>query len=232
MCLWHYRIEPEAQSSHTTLASDVQLYQQYLITQMTIIKKENIYMKKKIIGNNVTHIDSDTGEIICETKGCTSISDDQKTDKQKKNDAYRESHVLDFNKEESFVKMFTEITYKLSFILSPKEYVVAIALAKFVSYENNVLVNGYGNQQHNMDLYEIASVLKMDYTRVSRIISSLIKKGVLGQFKTGNLENSKLDRCYIANPYIYINGANPALEVYEYFNKSGWKEFISSADTM
>nr|DAZ34000.1 MAG TPA: hypothetical protein [Caudoviricetes sp.]DAZ46022.1 MAG TPA: hypothetical protein [Caudoviricetes sp.] len=27
MCLWHYRIEPEAQSSHTTLASDVQLYQ-------------------------------------------------------------------------------------------------------------------------------------------------------------------------------------------------------------
>ena len=186
-------------------------------------------MKTKIYERNVTHVDSDTGEIICNTAGCTTILDNQKTRDEKKRDKYVKSHVLNFNKGESFVKMFTEVVYKLSFILTPKEYMVAMSLSNFVSYENNALVNGYGNQQHFMNLKEISEVLNMDYSRASRVVNSLIKKGILGRFKTGNLMNNKLSESYIANPYIYINGMNPSLEVYEYFNKSGWKEFIEGS---
>lgn len=186
-------------------------------------------MKTKIYERNVTHVDSDTGEIICSTTGCTTILDNQKTRDEKKRDEYVKSHVLNFNKGESFVKMFTDVVYKLSFVLTPKEYMVAMALSNFVSYENNALVNGYGNQQHFMNLKEISEVLNMDYSRTSRVINSLIKKGILGRFKTGNLMSNKFSESYIANPYIYINGTNPSLEVYEYFNKSGWKEFIEGS---
>ena len=83
-------------------------------------------MKTKIYERNVTHVDSDTGEIICNTAGCTTILDNQKTRDEKKRDEYVKSHVLNFNKGESFVKMFTEVVYKLSFILTPKEFMVAM----------------------------------------------------------------------------------------------------------
>lgn len=38
----------------------------------------------------------------------------------------------------------------------------------------------------------------MDYSRASRVVNSLIKKGILGRFKTGNLMNNKLSESYIA----------------------------------
>ena len=40
-------------------------------------------MKTKIYERNVTHVDSDTGEIICNTAGCTTILDNQKTRDEK-----------------------------------------------------------------------------------------------------------------------------------------------------
>lgn len=187
-------------------------------------------MKKRINGRDVTHVDSETGEIICKTRNCTSISDNEKSQREKEQEEYNNSHVLNFNEGENFVKMYTEITYKLSLILPPKEYVTAIALANFVSYENNALVNGYGNKQHYMDLKEISDVLETDYTRISRIMNSLIKKGIFGQFTIGNMSDKKVSKYYIANPYIYINGRNPSLEIMEYFTKSGWREFINSAN--
>ena len=41
-------------------------------------------MTTKINGYDVTHIDTETGEIICQTEGCTEIKDDKLSDSELK----------------------------------------------------------------------------------------------------------------------------------------------------
>lgn len=41
-------------------------------------------MRTRINGVNVTHINSETGEVICKTNGCTEIHDGTLTEKRKK----------------------------------------------------------------------------------------------------------------------------------------------------
>ena len=58
---------------------------------------------------------------------------------------------------------------------------------------------------------------------------SLIAKGVMGEFKTVDVECKKVVKYYIVNPFIYSNGSHPENDVVEHFFKnSGWKEFIEN----
>lgn len=178
----------------------------------------------------VSHIDDETGELICKTEGTTEIKDNVLSDKELKKKEYNESHVVGFNKGEGFVKMFTDVAYALSLELKPQEYQIALGLSKFVSYEDCSLKNGYGKSSHFMDLNEISEVMHIEYSRTSRVVSALIKKGVLGQIKVGNREDNVVRKMYVMNPWLCINGKNPSKEVYEYFERSGWKEIISSVN--
>lgn len=186
-------------------------------------------MKTTINGYDVTHINTDTGEIICETKGCTEIRDNRLTDSELKRQEYLNSHDINFNKKVHFVKMYVEAVYRLAQKLSSKEFSVAMALARYVEYETCIVCNGYGKNKHYMDLHEIAKELNTDYSRMTRIMSSLIAKGVIGEFKTGDIENKKTIKYYIVNPFIYSNGSHPENRVVEhFFKKSGWQEFINT----
>lgn len=186
-------------------------------------------MTTKINGYDVTHIDTETGEIICQTEGCTEIKDDKLSDSELKRKEYLDSHDMNFNKGEKFVKMYAECVYRLTQKLSAKEFSVAMALARYVEYETCIVCNGYGKGKHHMDLHEIAKELDTDYTRMTRIVSSLIAKGVMGEFKTGDVEGKKVVKYYIVNPFIYSNGSHPENDVVEHFFKnSGWKEFIEN----
>lgn len=121
------------------------------------------------------------------------------------------------------MKMFPEVVYKLSKTLTPKEFTIAMALSKFVSYETCALKIGYGKNCHFMTLQEIADVMEIEYSRMSRIMSSLISKGVVGQLKIGDISTKKVNKYYIVNPYIYMNGRNLDKETYKYFSESGWE---------
>jgi len=186
-------------------------------------------MTTKINGYDVTHIDTETGEIICQTEGCTEIKDDKLSDSELKRKEYLDSHDMNFNKGEKFVKMYVECVYHLAQKLSAKEFSVAMALARYVEYETCIVCNGYGKGKHYMDLHEIAKELDTDYSRMTRIVGSLIAKGVMGEFKTGDVEGKKVIKYYIVNPFIYSNGSHPENDVIEHFFKnSGWKEFIEN----
>lgn len=186
-------------------------------------------MTTKINGYNVTHIDTDTGEIICQTESCTEIKDNKLTEEELKRKEYLETHDMNFNKGVKFVKMYVETISCLANKLSSKELTVVISLARYVDYETCVLCNGYGKGKHYMDLHEVATELKTDYTRITRIFNSLIRKGVIGEFKTGDTENKKIIKRYIVNPFIYSNGSHPENQVVQhFFEKTGWKEFIES----
>ena len=182
--------------------------------------------KKKINGYNVMHVDKDTGEILCETTGCTEIIDNSKTESEKKRLEYIESHVMSFNKGEKFVKLYDETIKILRKNLTPSEFMVAISLAEYTSYEDCIIKQGGHGNGHDMNMNDLAEELGIEYTRISKIIKSLIQKGVIGRFETGNTYDNKLRKVYIANPYIYFRGNNVNKSVANYFSNSGWKELL------
>ena len=55
-------------------------------------------MRKKLNSMDVIHVNKNTGEVICETSGCTSIEDETLTENEKKHKEYIDTHVLNFNK--------------------------------------------------------------------------------------------------------------------------------------
>lgn len=187
-------------------------------------------MKTKLNGFNVQHVNMDTGEVICETKGVTEIDDGVLTEKEKKKKEYVESHVMNFNKKSSFVKLYDDVVDILFEKLDAKEFSIAIALSKYVSYEDCVLREGGHGNGKIFTIKDLSTMLKREYTTFSKTFKSLISKGVIGQgsFVTGNVETGKLERKtgYVVNPYIYFRGNNVDKLVLEYFNRSGWKELI------
>lgn len=185
-------------------------------------------MKTKITGYDVIHTNKETGEFICETSGCTSIGDMNLTSSELKRQEYINSHIINFNKKESFVKMFTDTTFILSKKLPPKEFSLAIGLSKFVSYEDCVLRIGYGKSMRAMTLRDVSDQFDIEYSRVTRLVNSLVSKGVIGEFTTGNISNKKKIKVYIVNPYIYLNGKNPDKEICSYFDKAGWLELLGN----
>lgn len=43
-----------------------------------------------------------------------------------------------------------------------------------------------------------------------------------------NNKTKKLEKCYVVNPYIYMNDKNPLKGTVEIFKNSEWKKFINS----
>lgn len=188
-------------------------------------------MKTQINGYDVIHVDKNTGNIICETQGCTEIIDNNKSESEIKAEIYKQEHEMNFQKKEGFVKMFTDVTYILALKLPAPEFRVAIGICKFVSYENCILQIGHGQEIRNMDLDDISEVMELNYKTCARIVASLIKKGVLAKVQSGQLGEYTTNTCYVVNPYIYVNGRNPAkVVVNEFFKNSGWKELMTFTD--
>ena len=185
-------------------------------------------MEIKINGYDVIHVNKETGEVIAETEGCTSIESSVKMPSELKKEEYVNTHCIDFNKDEPFVKMYPKVVNKLASVLKPNEFKTVMMLSRYVDYENCVLVFGNRKYKHYMTLQEISDVTKIQYSKIATIMRSLIKKGIIGIFKTGNKTTEKLEKCYVVNPYIYMNGKNPLKDICILFKNSGWEDFINS----
>jgi len=172
-----------------------------------------------------TVVSDETGEIIDEIYSGDKIV--RMTESKKKKEAYKQQHVLNFNKGVSFVKTFSEAAYILSMMLSPKECQFVMGLNKFISYEDCSIKNGYGTDEHFMSLKELSEEMHVEYSRCSRIMTSLISKGVIGKFETGNIIDGKREYHFLMNPYICINGSNPEKSVCKHFKGTGWEDFIN-----
>ena len=58
---------------------------------------------------------------------------------------------------------------------------------------------------------------------------SLKKKGVVGYHETGSIIpdcDSKLNKVYTVNPYIFFNGKNVNKTLYAFYSNNGWKELL------
>ena len=186
-------------------------------------------MRKFINGRSVAHVDKETGEVICETDGCTYVKDNHKTPMELELEEYKKNPVENFNADKQFVKMYKKMAYVLAMKLTAPEYRLAFALSNFVAYESCILINGEGRNTHFMTLDEIADVMNFEYSNTAKLVKNLIKKGVMAQIITGEYYTRQEVKCYVMNPYIYINGKNPERDtVRAFFKNSGWQEIMES----
>lgn len=119
----------------------------------------------------------------------------------------KKNECVDFNKGASFVKLYDDILEELNKYLTNAEFNFTIRLARHVSFKDCILrTNGNPNGKI-LDAKDIASLLNMDDSNVRRLISSLIKKGVLGRHVTGCKSNSsKKIKTITCNPFIFTRG--------------------------
>lgn len=103
-------------------------------------------MKKKLNYENVTHIDEDTGEVICQTHGVTTIEDCEPTEEEIRKQQFLEKYDPNFNKGARFVKLYDGVLEALTEKLSKAELVFMLKIIKLVSYDDCILrTNGHGH---------------------------------------------------------------------------------------
>ena len=129
----------------------------------------------------------------------------------------------EFNKGVSFVKLYDDILEELNKHLSGAEFIFTMRLAKHVSYKDCILrTNGNPNGKI-LDAKDIAALLEMDDSNVRRLISSLVKKGVLGRHITGCKDDpSKQFKTITCNPFIFTRGNKINDTAMSLFMNSRW----------
>ena len=166
-------------------------------------------------------VDRESGEILTEILPGDKIKRKEQEEKAKE---YLKEHIMNFNKGASFVKLYDDVLEKLGEELTDPEFKVAVRLAKHVSYEDCILRYNGTKKGKILEREDLCDILNMNYKTCSRIINSLIKKGVLGEHRTGSIEGDrKITKTFTCNPFIYTRGKNIEKGVVDYFyEKSGW----------
>lgn len=166
----------------------------------------------------------ETGEILEE------IYEGEKYKKVEHNN-YAKNNVIDFNAEETFVKLYDKVVKLLMESLTATEFVLAISLCQFVCYRDCVLRIGGHNNGKIMNTNDIAEQLNMSPSTVRRLMPGLKEKGIIIKIDVGTiLEDKKNNKViqYIVNPYIYNRGKDVSKWVINLFDKSGWREKINT----
>ena len=172
------------------------------------MKTTNANIEKIRVGTVI----GEYGEILNE------IYEGDKIVRQEQND-YKNTHYIGFKKKEAFVKVFVHPITALFKELPTKEYAVTMALMPFISYNDGILrYNG-----KIVDGKTISDVLGENYETFKRIITSLIKKEILGKVeRPSDTYANKTKKCLVVNPFIFLRGQDIEKDIVEMFNGSKW----------
>ena len=127
---------------------------------------------------NRSVINNDTGEIEYNFQDGDKIV----TAEQSK---YLSEHVMNFNANEPFVKLYTRIVPILRKHLTPGEFTFLISLSEFVSYEDGIIRNCSHGNCNVVNQKELSGLLDIPYGNVRQFMRKLMNKGVIASVKTG-----------------------------------------------
>lgn len=135
----------------------------------------------------------------------------------------KEDECVEINKGVSFVKLYDDVLEELNRHLNGAEFNLAIRLAKHVSFKDCILrTNGNPNGKV-LDSNDVSALLVIPYSTVRRLISSLIKKGVLGVHITGCKDDpTKQIKAITCNPFIFTRGNKVNNTIASLFSGSNW----------
>lgn len=174
--------------------------------------------------NNRILLDTTTGEVLAEFK-----ENDRLKLSRAEQDEYLKSHIIDFNRDKSFVKVYDEVVPLLEKYLTMPEFKLAICLMPHVSYEDCIIRETKDRRSKILSIKDLAEIHDWKYDYLRKIISSLKKKGVIGKHETGNIlygYNGRYGTVYTVNPFIYFRGSDMITPVYSFYVNSGWQELI------
>lgn len=185
------------------------------------LNNQNDIEKDKVVS---VVMDVETYEITDTFKYGESYKKTTKENKKKILDFLsQEKEYTIFNKGVSFVKLYDDILDELSKHLSNAEFVFIIRLSKHVSFRDCILRSNGNPNGKILDAKDIAALLDMDDSNVRRLISSLIKKGVLGKHITGCKDDiSKKVKAITCNPFIFTRGNKINNTAISLFMDSRW----------
>jgi hypothetical protein len=172
-------------------------------------------------------IDIESGEVLDSVYYGDKVKIKHKEDELKKEE-FLKNYDPEFNKGESFVKLYDKTLAVLRRNLKPTEFIFAISLAEFVSYNDGIIrKGGHGNGKF-LTMEDLSKEMNLDYGVVRRIVPSLITKGIMCKYEVGSVENPKLKvKGYVCNPWIYMRGIAMNRTIMGLFEKSGWRELLN-----
>ena len=173
----------------------------------------------------MTLVDSHTGEIIDHY-----YPGDKPTVKRAEQMEYYNTHIINFNKNKSFVKIYDDVVPLLEKYLTLPEFKFVICLTPHVSFDDCIIRETQDRRSKILNMKDLAEIHNYKYGYVRKIMSSLKNKGVIGKHETGSIlfnYTGEDNTAYTVNPYIYFRGADIITPVHSFYVNSGWKELLS-----
>ena len=174
-------------------------------------------------------INYETGEIEDEY-----YEGDRLTLRRSEQDDYAATHVIDFNKGKSFVKIYDDVVPLLEKYLTLSEFKLAISLMIHVSYEDCIIRRTRDRRSEIINIKKLSEIHDMNYDYTKKLMMSLKKKGVVGKHETGTILSDceqRINTIYTVNPFIYFRGSDLLTPVHSFYINSGWKELLEQSAT-
>lgn len=174
-------------------------------------------------------VNTETGEIVQE------IYDGDKLRLSRQSQIeYLETHIVNFNKDKSFVKIYDDVVPLLEKYLTLAEFRFAICLIPHVSYEDSIIRETKDRYSKILNIRDLAEIHGYSYDYAKKTISALKRKGVIGKHETGSILancSQKINTVYTVNPFIYFRGSDLITPVHSFYINSGWKELLEKEET-
>ena len=176
--------------------------------------------KKVFNGYNLSHVDNNTGEILCQTQGQTKViieSIEEMTDGEKLHT------LIPFGSDDmKFLKMFRGNGRRMKDKLTNTEIATLVFLSDFICYNDCVLRKNGDARGHALTIRELASELDIEYDTLRKTINSLKKKEVIGTHNTGDIDNGT--KWITVNPYLLCRGKRVEQWIASFYENTIWND--------
>ena len=172
------------------------------------MKRAKIY--KPDIDETYSLVNNGTGEVEAEINNGCSVKVNPEDD----------GFIHNYHRGDGFVKLLDSAVPKMMQVLTKAEMWVAIGIANYVSYDDNILRDDTGR---HLDIKDLCEPLNMNYDSLRKIMTGLKKKGVIYVGSTGSREAPHTEiKSIVANPRIYFRGTKERREIDGLFEGSLW----------
>ena len=174
-------------------------------------------------------VDNTTGEIINQYYPGDTLSVTRKSQSD-----YVNNYILNFNQNESFIKVYDKAIPLLEKYLSPAEFKFAICLGAHVSYKDCIIRETQNTNSRILTIRDLAEIHNIKYDYARKMMAILKSKGIIGKHETGSIlpdYNERYGTVYTVNPFIYFRGSALLNPVHSFYINSGWQELLSGKDT-
>jgi len=170
-------------------------------------------------------VDNTTGEIINQF-----YQGDKLNITRKNQDEYVNNYILNFNQNETFIKVYDKAVPLLEKNLSAAEFKFAICLSNHVSYRDCIIRETSNSNSRILNIKDIAEMHECKYDYARKMMAILKQKGVIGKHETGSILPNYKERygtVYTVNPFIYFRGAALFTPIHNFYINSGWYELLT-----